>query len=243
MPRKVRKDRKEHRISQDTGMEEKYCGKCNTWKPLKAYGKRKLSWDNLNACCRTCSNVKSKKRHREVYATEEGRERLRAIGRKSMKKRQTNGKCNSYHKKRYKEDHAYRTEKLVRRRILHCFSEHGVKKNAKTSEIMGCTPEFLNAHLEKYFIDDMSWKNRGEWHIDHVVPCCAFGVTLEEQKILHWYDNLRPMWKDDNLHKSGKFEKEDKIALIERYNKANNNNCMQEYLNDQYKLNDALILV
>ena len=54
-------------------------------------------------------------------------------------------------------------------------------------------------------------ENRGEWHIDHVVPCCAFGITLEEQKILQ-IDNW---WKDDNLHKSGKYKLEDKIVLIE----------------------------
>ena len=226
--------RKEHRIRQDTGIKEKHCFKCDTWKPLEAYHKHKRKWDNLDACCKTCKSAKAKKYHRRVYATEEGRERIRAIGRKSDKKRQMNGKANAYQNKRYKEDAAFRTKQNMRHRIYECFSKHGVKKSAKTSEIMGCTPEFLNAHLEKYFIGNMSWKNRGEWHIDHVVPCCAFGVTLEEQKILHWYDNLRPLWKDDNLYKSGKYEKKDKIALIERYNKANSTKYMQECLNKYY---------
>ena len=231
--------RKEHRISQDTGMEEKYCSCCDTWKPLEAYHKDKYKWDNLCACCKTCGNARAKKRQRELMQTEEGRERLRAQSRKAEKKRRMNGKRNAYKraykKKRRKEDAAFRTKQIMRARIAQCFSKHGVKKNAKTSEIMGCTPEFLNAHLEKYFIGDMSWKNHGEWHIDHVVPCVAFGVSLEEQKILHWYDNLRPLWKDENLHKSGKFEKKDKIALIERYNKVNNTKYMQACLNKYYK--------
>ena len=229
--------RKEHRISQDTGMEEKYCGKCDTWKPLEAYHKKKAAWDNLNACCKTCDNTKRRKRHRELYATEEGRERERARARKSDKKRQMNGKRNAYQSKRYKEDAAFRTLDNMRSRIKRCFSKNGAKKSAKTREIMGCTPEFLNAHLEKYFKEGMSWKNRGEWHIDHVVPCIAFGVTLEEQKILHWYDNLRPLWKDENLHKSGKFEKKDKIALIERYNKANSTKYLQACLKKYYHNN------
>ena len=221
MSRFIPNPRKEHRISQDTGTEEKHCSCCDTWKPLEAFSKNKLSWDNLQRVCKPCGNATNKKRRREQMQTKEGRERIRAQGRKSNKKRRMNGKRNAYRNKRYKEDHAFRTKRNMRALISHCYNKDGVKKNANTSEIMGCTPEFLNAHLEKYFIGDMSWKNRGEWHIDHVVPCCAFGVTLEEQKILHWYDNLRPLWRTDNLHKSGKFNVEDKIALIERYNKAN----------------------
>ncbi len=226
--------RKEHRINQDTGIEEKYGSCCNAWKPLKAFSKDKYKWDNLNACCKTCHIAKEKKRRRKLYATKEGRERIRAQGRKWAKKRRMNGKQNAYRKKRYKEDHAYRTHENMRGLIRHCFSKHGVKKNAKTSEIMGCTPEFLNAHLEKYFIGDMSWKNRGKWHIDHVVPCCAFGVSIEEQKILHWYDNLRPMLAKDNIIKSGTYKEEEKIALIERYNKANDTKYMQACLNKYY---------
>ena len=182
--------KKEHRIRQDTGMEEKHCGECDTWKPLGEYHKDKKQWDNLKSNCKTCSNARSKKRHRELYATEEGREYQRAHNRRSFKKRKMNGKARAYHKayykKRYKEDSAFRTKKIIRHRIYECFKKVGAKKNAKTKEIMGCTPEFLNAHLEKYFVDGMSWENYGKWHIDHVVPCVAFGVSLEEQKILHW---------------------------------------------------------
>ena len=240
-------NKKPHRIRQDTGIEEKHCSSCDTWKPLEAYQKNKTKWDNLEGLCRACKNAKARKLQREDYATEEGRKRRRAYVKKANKKRQMNGKLNAYRRvyerERRKDDSTFRTKSNMRNRIYKCFNKHGVKKNAKTSEIMGCTPEFLNAHLEKYFIDDMSWKNRGEWHIDHVVPCCAFGGTLEEQKILHWYDNLRPMWKDDNLHKSGNYKLEDKIALIESYNEKNKTNYMQDYLKEHYKLQDALILV
>ena len=217
--------RKKHRFNE--GIEEKHCGGCDTWQTLKAYGKYKRTWDNLKALCKTCCNAKAKKRHRELYQTEEGRERRRAQTRKSHKKRRLNGKHNAYERKRNKEDPVYRTKHIMRCRIWHCFNKYGVKKTAKTSELMGCSAEFLNAHLEKYFTDDMSWENRGEWHIDHVVPCCAFGATIEEQKILHWYDNLRPMLAKDNLIKNGTYKKEDKINLIKRYNKANNTNYLQ----------------
>ena len=214
--------RKEHRFSD--GIEEKHCGTCDTWKHLNLFCFNKRRWDNLKALCKTCCNAKAKKRHRELYQTEEGREHIRAQRRKYQKKRQMNGKRNAYQNKKYKEDPVYRTKNNMRTRILGCFSKHGVKKTAKTSEIMGCTPEFLNNHLEKYFDDQMSWKNHGEWHIDHIIPCCAFGVTIEEQKVLHWYQNLRPMWAKDNLSKNGAYKEEDKTALIKRYNRVNNTN-------------------
>tara|TARA_B100000902_G_scaffold379207_1_gene413282 strand:+ start:616 stop:1335 length:720 start_codon:yes stop_codon:yes gene_type:complete len=222
--------RKEHRISQD-GIEEKHCVNCDTWQPLKAYGKHKSQWDNLNAGCKTCKNANAEKRRREL--TKEGRERIRAQCRKSQKKRRMNGKLRAYANKRYKEDAAFRTLTKMRARIKECFSKHGVKKNAKTSELMGCSPEFLNAHLEKYFTDDMSWENRNEWHIDHVVPCCAFGVTIEEQKILHWYENLMPMLAKENRSKSGTYKEEDKINLIKRYNEANNTNYLEAQILDK----------
>ncbi len=210
--------RKEHRFNE--GIEETHCVICDTWKPLEAYHKDKSRWDNLATCCKTCCIARKKKQR----ATEEGRERLRAQNRKYQKKRQMNGKRNAYNRKRYKENATYRTLDLMRRRIRSCFSKHGVRKTAKTSELMGCTPEFLNNHLEKYFDDQMSWKNHGEWHIDHIIPCCAFGISIEEQKVLHWYQNLRPMWAKDNLSKNGAYKEEDKTALIKRYNRVNNTN-------------------
>ena len=229
MPRAGRK-RKEHRISQD-GIEEKNCHKCDTWKPLNMYYKHSKARDKLQPLCKTCHNSASRKRHLDSMKTEEGRERRRAIQRRNHNKRQLNGKRNAYQRKRRKEDHAYRTKAYIRSRIWHCFNKNGVKKTAKTSEIMGCSPEFLNAHFEKYFTDDMSWENRNEWHIDHVVPCCAFGPSIEEQKILHWYGNLRPMFASENCSKGGRYNEEDKIALIKRYNKENNTNYMQAELN------------
>ena len=65
-------------------------------------------------------------------------------------------------------------------------------------------------HLEKQFVDGMSWDNYGKWHIDHLVPRIMFQFTdntdLDFQRC--WaLSNLQPLWKTDNLHKSAKIIK------------------------------------
>ena len=50
----------------------------------------------------------------------------------------------------------------------------------------------------------MTWDNYGEWNIDHIIPLCAFDLTRENElmQACNWR-NLRPMWAEDNLAKSG----------------------------------------
>jgi hypothetical protein len=47
----------------------------------------------------------------------------------------------------------------------------------------------------------MTWDNRGQWHIDHIVP---LALAKNEQDVidLSHYSNLRPMWGADNIRKS-----------------------------------------
>ena len=57
----------------------------------------------------------------------------------------------------------------------------------------------------------MSWDNYGThgWHIDHIRPCASFDLSDEEQqKICFHYTNLQPLWAEDNLKKSKKWEEE-----------------------------------
>ncbi len=81
------------------------------------------------------------------------------------------------------------------------------KKCAKTMELVGCSLEDLRKHIEKQFIDGMSWDNYGlyGWHIDHRVPCSNFDLTdpVQQKQCFH-YTNLQPLWAKDNLIKSNK---------------------------------------
>ena len=52
----------------------------------------------------------------------------------------------------------------------------------------------------------MTWENHGDWHIDHIRPCCSFNLLNDDdQKQCFHYTNLQPLWAKDNLMKGGKF--------------------------------------
>lgn len=78
-------------------------------------------------------------------------------------------------------------------------------KNAKTLELLGCTPEELKNHIELQFKPGMSWENRSDWHIDHKRPISSFDLLDESQRIeCFHFSNLQPLWKAENLAKSNK---------------------------------------
>jgi len=81
-----------------------------------------------------------------------------------------------------------------------------INKSKHTLELLGCSFEFLKEYLEKQFEKGMSWKNYGEWHIDHIKPCASFSlINEEEQKECFHYTNLRPLWAEENLSRPKKY--------------------------------------
>lgn len=106
----------------------------------------------------------------------------------------------SYKKVRKASDPLYSIKERARVLICNSLSRRGFKKGSKTSEIIGCSFDELKRHLESKFKEGMSWDNRGEWHIDHIIPL-ALGSTEEEVIALNHYTNLQPLWAKDNLSK------------------------------------------
>jgi hypothetical protein len=91
----------------------------------------------------------------------------------------------------------------VRSRIRKYFISNNITKKNKTFDIVGCLPQQLKKHLENQFVDGMSWENRNEWHIDHIIPLSSAKTEEELYKLCH-YTNLQPLWVEDNLKKSNK---------------------------------------
>jgi len=206
--------RKEHKI--EDNIEKKHCPTCDTWKCLDEYTKQSSSWDNLARMCRKCFNdYKREKRKTKKYIEkdkeyyknycESGRrketDRLRYI----EKKEEIIEKVIAYNKKKYHTDSYYKLKTTLRNRVGKVLREAKVKKNHKSMDLIGASPSFVMGYLEAKFTEGMTWENHGEWHIDHVQPCCSFDLTSEEeQKKCFHYSNLQPLWAKDNLAKGGK---------------------------------------
>lgn len=106
---------------------------------------------------------------------------------------------------RRKTDSFYNLKCRLSHRVRLAMKGVGLKKSKRTIEMIGCAWEDLVKHLERQFTTGMSWDNRSEWHIDHIIPLAT--ATCEDDIIrLNHFTNLRPLWAEDNLRKSNKLE-------------------------------------
>lgn len=106
---------------------------------------------------------------------------------------------------RLRTDPAYKIEVNLRRRIIKALK--GEAKSKSTMSLLGCTHEEFIAYIESRFEEGMSWENYGYrgWHLDHIIPCAAFDLTIpEQQKRCFHYTNLQPMWWKQNIAKKDK---------------------------------------
>ena len=109
-----------------------------------------------------------------------------------------------YNSNRIKTDFIYKLTTNIRSRIRQFLKQKGIKKNSKTFDLVGCSPQELKEHLEKQFISGMSWELIGKKiHIDHIIPLSSAKTEDEIYKLCH-YTNLQPLWAEDNLKKGNK---------------------------------------
>jgi hypothetical protein len=108
-------------------------------------------------------------------------------------------------KEKYKNNSIYKISRCVSHRVNSFLKSKNMRKTNKTFEIVGCTPIELKIHIEKQFIEGMTWDNYGfyGWHIDHKIPLDSGRTEDEIYKLCH-YTNLQPMWWKDNLEKGKK---------------------------------------
>ena len=101
----------------------------------------------------------------------------------------------------YRKKPEVKIVKAQRLRLKRIVKSTSVRRN----EMTGCTPLQLRQHIESQFAKGMTWQNRGRWHIDHIMPCSAFDLTNREQvKICFNWQNLRPIWANQNRSKGNK---------------------------------------
>lgn len=126
-------------------------------------------------------------------------------------KRELNRKERNRYLKR-KEDNTYQCKLICRSLVRRCIS----KKNVRTQELLGYSADELVKHIECQFYNGMSWNNRDQWEVHHIIPLGEFNFINEDGssnydmvKRANSLDNLMPLFKEDhkiitNIYKSEK---------------------------------------
>jgi hypothetical protein len=173
----------------------KVCSKCKEDKTLDNFFVAKCK-GTLRSACKECLSKDRKKYYQN-------------------NKQKTNKQTSDYKVKRCKVDPAFKLERTLRNRLYHAFKNQKVDKKCRTKELTGCDILFLKGYLEAKFTEGMSWENHGDWHVDHIRPCCSYDLTLEEeQKKCFHYTNLQPLWAQENLSKGGAYSEVEEVEEI-----------------------------
>lgn len=106
---------------------------------------------------------------------------------------------------RRENDPIYAVKRWARYTVAHALGRRGYTKKSPAFHVIGCSAVDFRQHIERQFLKGMTWENRSEWHIDHIIPL-ATAKTEEDVIRLNHYTNLRPLWAEDNLKKSDKQE-------------------------------------
>ena len=183
----------------------KQCKVCKITKDLFEFPNHRNMADGVLSTCRKCKSEYLK--HYRALNLEKCKQQVRELYAKNRKKyaKKQRAKPDFYVKKYLKAKNNILEHLATRLRIrLHsALRRKNLKKQTSLSTYLGCTVEELKIHLEKQFKPGMSWDNRKEWHIDHIVPLASAKDEETMNKLCH-YTNLQPLWAEENLSKGAR---------------------------------------
>ena len=187
-------------------METKVCSKCGIKRNIIEFRKDITKKDGLRPDCKLC--VKNYEMTQRVNNPTLMSDKLKKFYKDNPEKRKEYRKNykprkREQRKERRNTDPIFNLTNRMRGRLRKYLIILNISKKNKTFEIVGCSPQFLKEHLEKQFVDGMTWENRSEWHIDHKIPLSSAKTEEELYKLCH-YTNLQPLWAEENLKKSNK---------------------------------------
>lgn len=178
----------------------KICKYCQQPKPLSDFSYNKSNIDKLNTRCKECFKPIYKK-HRIKH-----RKSILDYGRNRKFSQHYKEKSKIYSKKR-RANPFYRAANNVSRGIRRSIGSD--KGGHHWEDVVGYTFDELKSHLEKQFVEGMTWENYGtKWHIDHIRPMCSFNIQhIEDEEFKQCWalKNLQPLWALDNQIKNGKW--------------------------------------
>jgi hypothetical protein len=203
-------------------MDVKKCTCCGELKSYGEFGKARAK-DRLQCICKAYKSIKDKAKvttSKQKYYLD-NKDKISLKYKQKYKKnkekvkaktieyaKQNRDKVNAYFRKYNKEQRRignfqYILSKYFRSRINHIMK--GKVKTGSALKELGCSLKYLQTYLESKFQIGVTWKNYGEWYIDHIMPLASFNLQDPEdfRQACH-YTNLQPFWATDNLKKGAK---------------------------------------
>lgn len=121
-------------------------------------------------------------------------------------KKQYRLRINLQIKTRRENDPNFKMRQTLRSRVWTVLKRKNKSKSASTLTLLGVdNVETVINHIEKQFKSWMTWKNHGDWHLDHIMPCASFNLTCPVQQLACFnYKNLRPLEAMENMKKGAK---------------------------------------
>lgn len=204
----------------------KKCTDCKQYMEEVLFYRNKSANDGLCNICKECTSIRKKdnylinsdliKEKTRIKNAERRSKGLKRYGNKELVK-----ECkkryylkykerlikDSYEKKkkRLKEDSLFKFKEGIRSLISISFRNKYLKKNTKTSDIIGCDFDTLQEYLNQTFFKTYKRQlNKDDKvHIDHIIPIST-AKTKEDVIKLNHFNNLQYLLAEDNLKKSNK---------------------------------------
>jgi hypothetical protein len=199
-------------------IESKQCSKCKNIKPLLSFSpdkKMKLGRTSWCISCYADRQREFRKEHPEKVREYNQRTRLKnPETRKEWDRKWKVANLEQWkqRKKRHNEKKRATPQGMLDERMVTAvrLALKGNKKGRRWEDLVGYSVTELKVHIEKGFCPGMTWENRSDWHIDHIIPKSAFNYDKPEDidfKRCWALKNLRPIWAVENMIKNAKLEK------------------------------------
>ncbi|HSQ85238.1 MAG TPA: hypothetical protein VLM43_10990 [Desulfobacterales bacterium] len=172
----------------------KVCTRCGINKPIIEYNKGGRGKDGYQPKCKKCRKELREKNKENISKQQlEWQSKNRRYKTEYQKK---------YYKKVLKKRHSYKVATKARTILRDMVRQISCKKPYRVYNELGYDVKTLKEHIEAQFKDGMSWKNHGQWHIDHITPISYFVRNgVEDLSIINALDNIQPLWRHDNMKK------------------------------------------
>ena len=198
---KIRAARKKQVFPIDISLKEKKCCTCLIIKPISLFNKDKYVVNGYAKVCKECRSLSNKKLY--IENREEKIESSKVYYESNKKK--IIKKSNLKNIEKRKQDPMFTMIRRLRNRLWYALHLKGWQKNSNFDKYIGCTHKELIVYLESKFQPGMTWENKGQWHIDHIIPLSSATSEAQLYDLCH-YSNLQPLWAKDNIKKGNKIE-------------------------------------